>query len=130
MRCTVTGDKYTVFGYGGKQVRDNIHSSDVFAAFWRFHRAPRAAAVYNLGGGRYSNCSMLEAIEACQRIAGRELDYALSDEARMGDHRWWISDLSEFQADYPGYELRYGIDETLQEIHDANLESWTAAAAS
>ena len=71
MRCTVTGEPYTVFGYGGKQVRDNIHSADVVRAFQRSTRAPRAGAVYNLGGGRESNCSMLEAIELCEGIAGR-----------------------------------------------------------
>jgi CDP-paratose 2-epimerase len=73
MRCTMTGEPYTVFGYAGKQVRDNIHAADLVAAFAVFHRAPRAAAVYNIGGGRQSNCSMLEAIELCQQIAGREL---------------------------------------------------------
>ena len=129
MRCTVTGDRYTIFGYEGKQVRDNIHSADVVQAFSRFHAAPKAAAVYNLGGGRASNVSMLEAIEKCQRIAGRELDYELSDQARAGDHRWWISDLSAFQADYPGFEITYGIDEVLQEIHDANVEHWQAPVA-
>ena len=129
MRCTVTGDKYTVFGYEGKQVRDNIHSADVVRAFELFHASPKAAAVYNLGGGRESNVSMLEAIEKCQRIAGRELDFELSDQARAGDHRWWVSDLSEFTRDYPDFKLRYGIDEVLQEIHDANVEHWSAAAA-
>ncbi len=106
MRCTVTGESYTVFGYEGKQVRDNIHSNDVVSAMEAFHRAPRAAAVYNLGGGRESNCSMIEAIEACERISGRELDWELSDEARMGDHRWWISDLSDWRRDYPDWQLR------------------------
>lgn len=129
MRCTLTGEKYTIFGYGGKQVRDNIHSSDVFEAFWRFHRAPKAAAVYNLGGGRRSNCSMLEAIAICERIAGKPLDYELSDQARMGDHRWWVSDVSEFQADYPGFELEFGIEEVLQQIHDANAEQWIGGVA-
>jgi CDP-paratose 2-epimerase len=129
MKCTVTGTPYSVFGYGGKQVRDNIHSADLVACFEEFHRAPRVAAVYNIGGGRSSNCSMLEAIEACERIAGRELDWGLSDENRIGDHRWWISDLSEFQADYPDWELRYGIEEILREIHEENVERWTAAAA-
>lgn len=129
MRCTVTGDKYTIFGYEGKQVRDNIHSADVVQAFQLFHENPRSAAVYNLGGGRESNVSMLEAIEKCQRIAGKELDYELSDQARAGDHRWWVSDLKAFKDDYPAFELRYGIDEVLQEIHDANVEHWTGAAA-
>ncbi len=129
MKCTVTGDKYTVLGYEGKQVRDNIHSADVVQAFQLFHEAPRSAAVYNLGGGRASNVSMLEAIEKCQRIAGRELDWELSDQARAGDHRWWVSDLSEFERDYPDFQLRYGIDEVLQEIHDANVGHWEGAAA-
>src|SRR5215210_3244082 len=82
MRCTITGEPYTVFGYGGKQVRDNIHSADLVAAFEAFAKNPRAAAVYNLGGGRACNCSMLEAIGMCERISGRELRWELSDEAR------------------------------------------------
>src|SRR3954470_24163821 len=130
MRATVSGRKYTIFGYDGKQVRDNNHSYDVVRAFQRFHEAPRCAAVYNLGGGRSSNVSMLEAIELCRQIAGKELDYELSDQARMGDHRWWISDLSEFQRDYPGFELSYGIEDVLREIHDANVEQWSQEAAS
>jgi CDP-paratose 2-epimerase len=129
MKCTVTGTPYTVFGYGGKQVRDNIHSADLVACFDAFHRAPRGAAIYNVGGGRESNCSMLEAIDLCERIAGRELDWQLSDENRIGDHRWWISDLGEFRRDYPDWELRYGIEEILREIHEHNVERWTAAAA-
>src|SRR5689334_21399394 len=84
MRCVVTGRPYTVYGYGGKQVRDNIHSADLVAAFDEFRKRPRTAAVYNVGGGRASNCSMLEAIELCEEIAGRELEWELSDRARMG----------------------------------------------
>src|SRR5215216_6125543 len=126
MRCTVTGEHYTVFGYAGKQVRDNIHAADVASAFGAFHRSPRAAAVYNLGGGRANAISMLEAIEACERIAGRELSWTLSDEARIGDHRWWISDLGAFRADYPDWRISFNLDRTLREIHDANLELWTA----
>jgi CDP-paratose 2-epimerase len=129
MKCTATGEPYTVFGYGGKQVRDNIHSADLVAAFMAYHDNPKPAAVYNIGGGRFSNCSMLEAIEACERIAGRELTWEMSDENRIGDHRWWISDLSEFEADYPGWEMRYGIDEILEEMYEQNVERWTGAAA-
>jgi CDP-paratose 2-epimerase len=127
MRCTVAGEPYTVFGHGGKQVRDNIHSADLVRAFAAFQRDPRPAAVYNIGGGRSCNCSMLEAIECCQRIAGRELRWTLGDTPRAGDHRWWISDLAPFQAAYPAWELRYGLEEILQEIHDHNVERWTAA---
>jgi CDP-paratose 2-epimerase len=128
MRCTITGDAYTVFGYGGKQVRDNIHSADLVSAFLAFHETPRAAAVYNIGGGRDSNCSMLEAIELCEQIAGRSLDYSIVDDNRVGDHRWWVSDLAPFRADHPGWELRYDIEQILREIHDHNVERWSLAA--
>jgi CDP-paratose 2-epimerase len=125
MRCTVTGDPYTIFGYEGKQVRDNIHASDVVRAFHAVHMAPRRAAVYNLGGGRESSVSVLEAIGLCERISGRKLEYTLSDQARIGDHRWWISDLEAFKHDYPDWHLDYGIEQILQEIHDFNVERWT-----
>jgi CDP-paratose 2-epimerase len=125
MKCAVTGQEYTVFGYGGKQVRDNIHSGDLVAACMAYQRAPRPAAVYNIGGGRHSNCSMLEAIEACQRIAGRELRWQLSDRARIGDHRWWISDLTGFTADYPEWGLNHDTESILSEIHDANADRWS-----
>ncbi len=121
MKCVVTGRPYTVFGYGGKQVRDNIHCADLVAAFMEFQKAPRAAAVYNIGGGRNSNCSMLEAIRDCERIAGRELDWTMSEENRIGDHRWWISDLKPFETDYPGWIQRYGIEEILTEIYEYNV---------
>jgi CDP-paratose 2-epimerase len=128
MRCTVTGEPYEVFGYKGLQVRDNIHSADLVSAFEAFHAAPRRAAVYNIGGGRYSNCSMIEAIADCERIAGRRLSWSLGDDARMGDHRWWISDLEQFRGDYPDWEPRYGTEEILREIHDQNVERWEAAS--
>jgi CDP-paratose 2-epimerase len=129
MKCTVTGTPYTVFGYEGKQVRDNIHSADLIAAFDAYRRAPKPAAVYNIGGGRFSNCSMLEAIEVCERISGRELSWEMGEEPRIGDHRWWISDLAPFQADYPDFQLRYGVEDILQEMYEQNLERWTVAAA-
>ena len=124
MRCTIAGEPYTVFGYGAKQVRDNIHSADLVRAFDEFKRAPRSAAVYNMGGGRRSNCSMLEAIELCERIAGRELRWELSDQARKGDHRWWISDLAPFERDYPGWAMEYDLEAILREIHEQNVEQW------
>jgi CDP-paratose 2-epimerase len=127
MRCTMTGDSYTIYGYAGKQVRDNIHSADLVAAFEAFHRAPQPASVYNIGGGRDSNCSMLEAIAICERIAGRELQYTLSDDNRIGDHRWWISDLGPFKDDYPDWQITYGIEAVLQEFHAHNAELWLAA---
>src|SRR5437867_2457365 len=102
MKCTLTGAPYTVFGYKGKQVRDNIHSADLIRAFAAFYRAPRRGEVYNIGGGRASNCSMIEAIDLAQAITGRELDWTYREESRIGDHIWWISDLSRFQSHYPG----------------------------
>jgi CDP-paratose 2-epimerase len=128
MRCTVSGDPYTVFGYAGKQVRDNLHSRDVVRAFDAFHRRPVPGAVYNLGGGRASNCSMLEAIAQCEAVAGRELDYEIVDSARAGDHRWWISDVAPFERDYPGWGVSVGIREILEEIHSVNAEAWLATA--
>jgi CDP-paratose 2-epimerase len=127
MRCTMTGDPYTVFGYGGKQVRDNIHAADLVAAFAAFHKAPRAAAVYNIGGGRQSNCSMLEAIELCEEIAGRELQWSLDEENRIGDHRWWISDLAPFKCDYPSWDITRDVRAILREIHERNGERWVGA---
>jgi CDP-paratose 2-epimerase len=107
-------------------VRDNIHANDVVRAFHAFHRSPRPAAVYNLGGGRESNVSMLEAIELCEEIAGRPLERSYSSQARTGDHRWWISDLETFKRDHPQWRLTTGIRAVLQEIHDHNVERWNA----
>jgi CDP-paratose 2-epimerase len=129
MKCTVTGEPYTVFGYDGKQVRDNVHSADLVDAFLLFNANPRAAAVYNIGGGRENACSMLEAIELCQRIAGRELSWQMSDRARIGDHRWWISDLDQFGADYGGWRPRRDLETILREIYEANAERWASAPA-
>ncbi len=129
MRCAVTGEPYTVFGHRGKQVRDNLHSVDVVAAFDAFHAAPRKAAVYNLGGGRKSNCSMLEAIAICERISGRELDWRVGDNARKGDHRWWISDLGPFRRNYPAWDVRHDVEGILHEIYEENAERWLSFRA-
>ncbi|HEU4944355.1 MAG TPA: NAD-dependent epimerase/dehydratase family protein, partial [Solirubrobacterales bacterium] len=129
MKCTVTGDPYTVFGYDGKQVRDNVHSADLVDAFLLFHEKPRAAAVYNIGGGRENACSMLEAIAICERIAGRELKWEMSDKARIGDHRWWISDLDEFGSEYGGWRPKRDLEMILREIYEANAERWVSAPA-
>jgi CDP-paratose 2-epimerase len=126
MRCAITGEPYTIFGYAGKQVRDNIHSADLVAAFAAFHASPRPAAVYNIGGGRESNCSMLEAIAMCERIAGTQLDWTLAQENRIGDHRWWISDLEPFKRDFPQWGLTYGVERILGEIYEQNAELWSS----
>ena len=122
VKCVVSGRSYTIFGYQGKQVRDNIHSHDLVSAFWHFYQNPRAGEVYNIGGGRHANISMLEAIEIAQRLSGRELDYTLADEARVGDHIWWISDVRKFQAHYPEWEYSYDIERTLEEMVETTRE--------
>ncbi len=125
MKCTVTGEPYTVFGYKGKQVRDNIHSNDLVRAFDAFFEAPRCGAVYNIGGGRHSNCSMLEAIDLCEQISGKQLNHQYAEANRSGDHIWWVSDNGRFEADYPDWKLQHDVSEILQQIHDANVERWT-----
>lgn len=124
MKCTMTGTPYTVFGYKGKQVRDNIHSADLIQAFYEFAQAPRSGEAYNIGGGRYSNCSMLEGINLCQEISGNELQWTYTDDNRVGDHMWWISHNSKFMEHYPDFKLKYDVPAILQEIYDANLERW------
>lgn len=118
MKCTITGDHYTVFGYKGKQVRDNIHSHDLVNMFWHFYQNPRSGEVYNAGGSRFSNCSMIEAIIICEKVTGKKLNYSLSDKNRVGDHIWYISDVNRFKSHYPMWDYRYGLEETLIEIHD------------
>jgi CDP-paratose 2-epimerase len=125
MRCTVEGRPYRVFGYGGKQVRDNIHAEDVVGAFLAYHRDPRPGAVYNLGGGRHANCSMLEAIDLCEEISGRRLDWTYEDDNRIGDHIWWISDVRRFQADHPSWSYTHDLRSILEEIHDACVAAAT-----
>jgi len=126
MRCTMSGTPYRVFGYKGKQVRDAIHSSDLIDAFDHFFAAPRVAEVYNIGGGRTSNASVVEAIMKCEEIAKRSLDWTYVDDNRIGDHIWWISDNGRFAGHYPTWRVRYDVPTILQEIHDANRERWSA----
>jgi CDP-paratose 2-epimerase len=122
VRCVVTGKPYTIYGYQGKQVRDNIHSYDLVQAFWHFFQEPRPGAVYNLGGSRHSNCSVLEAIQQSEALCGKKLDYTVSEHARSGDHIWWISDVRRFQRDYPGWAYRYDLRKILEEIVQATQE--------
>lgn len=124
MKCAATDTPYTVFGYAGKQVRDNIHSADLIAAFAAFWQAPGSARVYNIGGGRESNCSMQEAISLCEEISGREMHTTYTEVNRSGDHIWYISDLAAFKRDYPEWSLRYDIRDILSEIYAQNNDRW------
>ena len=116
IKCILTGDKYTVNGYKAKQVRDNIHSNDLVNSFWHFFQNPRCGEVYNIGGGRFSNCSMLEAIDMGQRVTGKELDWDYTEDNRIGDHIWWISDTRKFQTHYPDWKQEYDIEKIITEI--------------
>jgi CDP-paratose 2-epimerase len=118
MRCTVTGRPYTVFGYKGKQVRDNIHSADLINCFHEFFKKPRSGEVYNIGGGRFSNASMLESIKICEEIAGKQLNHTYKEDNRTGDHIWWISDTGKFSGHYPEWKQKYDVRAILQQIFD------------
>jgi CDP-paratose 2-epimerase len=122
MQCALTGRPYTVFGYKGKQVRDNIHSKDVVTALWACYRMPQRGRVYNLGGGRFANCSVLEAITLCEELAGRRIEWTYSDENRAGDHKWYISDMRRFKADYPQWSHTITLSQTLSELRDSILQ--------
>ena len=124
MKCTFSGTHYTIYGYKGKQVRDNIHSYDLVNAFYQFYQAPRIGEVYNIGGGRFSNCSILEAIQVCEKIADRKLNWGYVESNRIGDHIWWISDLRKFKTHYPEWNLTYRIEEILKEIFLQNSSRW------
>ncbi len=127
VQCAVTNTPYVVNGYKGKQVRDNIHSADLIRAFAEFYDAPRCGEVYNIGGGRSSNCSVREAITICESLTGREMHWTYDNENRVGDHMWWISDTSKFESHYPNWKLQYDIKRIISEIYEANCERWVPA---
>lgn len=115
-KCCFSEKQYTIFGYKGKQVRDNIHSYDLVNAFWHFYKSPKSGEVYNIGGGRKSNCSILEAIEICEAITEKKMNYRSIENNRNGDHIWYITDYSKFSADYPAWEPTYTTQTILLEI--------------
>jgi len=125
MKCAITGDQYTIFGYKGKQVRDNIHSYDLVNMFWHFYQHPRPGEVYNAGGGRHSNCSMLEAISLCETITGNKMNYIYSEDNRIGDHIWWISDVTKFKSHYPAWNWKYDLTDILTQISEATISRIT-----
>ena len=115
-KCALTGQPYTVFGYKAKQVRDNIHAADLVNAFWHYTQNPRPAEVYNIGGGRHANCSMLEAIGLCEKLTGKTMHWTYSDTNRIGDHIWYVSDIGKFESHYPEWRLSYTIESTLEDF--------------
>lgn len=129
MKCAVTDTSYSIFGYKKKQVRDNIHSADLIRAFHKFFENPRAGEVYNIGGGRVSNCSMAEAIALCEEITGKTLRTRYIEQNRRGDHVWWISDFAHFQEHFPSWHLEYDVPRILREIYESNVERWGATCS-
>ena len=115
IKCRTT---YNVYGYAGKQVRDNIHARDLVNAFFEFFKNPRPSEVYNIGGGRTISCSILEAIELIRDVTGKKVKYALIDAPRVGDHIWWISDNSKFIKHYPDWSITIGLNEIINEIDE------------
>ena len=129
IKCMVTGKPYTIFGYKGKQVRDNIHSWDLVNMFWHYHQNPKPGAVYNAGGGRDNSTSILEAIYKVNNLRIEDNlqpwdNYTVSDQARIGDHQWYISDLSKFKKDYPEWDITISLDETIKQIYEAESKKY------
>jgi CDP-paratose 2-epimerase len=117
VKCLVHNKPYTIFGYKGKQVRDNIHSFDLVNMFWEFHQNPKQGEVYNVGGGRNNSTSILEAIDTINEIAGTNWkNYTISEENRIGDHIWYITDLGKFKKDYPNWDITISLRETIKEM--------------
>ncbi|MBK1884752.1 NAD-dependent epimerase/dehydratase family protein [Luteolibacter pohnpeiensis] len=123
MKCIVEKRPYRIFGYKGKQVRDNIHAHDLVDAFLAFYENPRSGEVYNMGGSRHSNCSMLEAIRIGEEMTGNKLDFTYMEDNRIGDHIWYISDVRRFQNHYPDWKYNYSINDILREIYEACTQS-------
>jgi CDP-paratose 2-epimerase len=126
MRCVMEGRTYRLYGYKGKMVRDAIHSRDVLTAFEAFFRAPRSGEVYNLGGGRFANVSHLEAFVLAEEITGKPALVNYREQPRAGDHRWYISDMRKFRSHFPSWAPTYDIPAIMKEIHEANVDRWTA----
>jgi len=117
VKCIVNDKPYTIFGYKGKQVRDNIHSWDLVNMFWEFHQNPKQGEVYNAGGGRDNSTSILEAIDTINRIAGTNWsNYTISEQNRIGDHIWYISDLRKFRTHYPNWNITIDLEETIKQM--------------
>lgn len=116
IKCIVTGEPYTIIGYKGKQVRDNIHSHDLITAFYEFYKKPRTGEVYNIGGSRFANVSLLEAIKKVEGITGKKAKVKIIKTPRIGDHIWYISNVEKFQTHYPSWKYTYDIDKTIEEI--------------
>lgn len=124
MKCCVVEEEYKILGYKGKQVRDNLHSFDLVNAFYHFYQHPRMGEVYNIGGGRANSCSIREAISLCESISGKKMNFSVQSEARSGDHIWYITDFGKFQSHFPGWAIKFDLNETLKQIYQNNISRW------
>jgi CDP-paratose 2-epimerase len=129
MRCAVRKQPYVIHGYQGKQVRDNIHADDLVAAFEQFALKPRPGEVYNMGGSRHSNCSVLEAVSLCEKASGNGMSVTYDETARRGDHIWWISDVRKFQRDYPEWTYRYDLNGVVASVYDGAVRAHASEQA-
>ena len=122
IKCVVTDKNYTIIGYKGKQVRDNIHSEDLLEAFWQFHLNPKYGEVYNIGGGRENSISIIEAINLTNQTLNKNWDkYDVNETNRIGDHIWYITDLTKFKNDYPDWSLKHNLNSIVHSIINQNL---------
>jgi CDP-paratose 2-epimerase len=121
MKCCMHGEPYIIFGYKGKQVRDNIHSYDLVNALYHFYLDPREGEVYNIGGGRSSNCSVLEAIKLCEEITEKRLKWTYVEENRIGDHIWYISSLEKMRSHFPDWKQKYNLEKLLEEMYNSDI---------
>ncbi len=119
VKASLIKKQYTLIGYKGKQVRDNIHSSDLVNCFWEFYKKPKKGEVYNIGGGRYSNCSIIEALDIVEQMTNISVKRVSIKKPRVGDHIWYISNLTKFKKDYPGWKQKYNTRKILEEIIDS-----------
>lgn len=117
VKCYVFNKKYKIFGYKGKQVRDNIHSKDLVQIIFEYLKKPKIGEVYNVGGGRKSNCSILEAIKICEKLGKKKFNYEILKDNRIGDHKWWITNCNKFKRDYPNWKQKYSINDIITEIY-------------
>ena len=122
IKCASTGTPYTIFGYKGKQVRDQIHCADVISAFEAYIQDPKPGAVYNIGGGKENAASVLEVIDILDKKHGMKLDFSLSNENRVGDHICYYTDMTNFKKDYPGWQLKYKLEDIIDEMVAAENE--------
>ena len=116
VKCAKFGRTYTIYGYKGKQVRDNLHSQDLVNMFWHFHKNPKSGQIYNVGGGRYSNCSILEAFDLIESVLNKKVIWEYNKNHRSGDHKWWISNLDKFKSHYPQWDYTINLPSMIEEI--------------